>query len=135
MQLKNSIYNRNGDSKFDNIEEECKSYLNKQLPKKTCWGGMETLKAVSNIYSENILICNENESCFYFNRFKHEFGRTIILAYRLASIEATKPEKLLRNHYDSVSMISQNDIFDLAKDLLEKNKTSCDVIDIIDETL
>lgn len=124
-QLKNTVYDLKDETEIMNIETECWEHLNKNLPKLSCWGGMETLKAVMNMYKVNILIFNEMSTCSFHNRFNNDYDRTICIAFRLVpevkksydaeqNEEKRKEIKLEWNHYDSITSVDQNDIFTLA---------------------
>lgn len=116
-QLKNSVYEQ-GNSIMD-IDAECYDFLYNKLPKNGTWGGMETLKAVMEIYSVNILSINENGSFYFIDGFNDEYCRTICIAYRLAA-RAKSGEEQAWNHYDSATLIEQNDIFEVSALLSKK---------------
>lgn len=93
-ELKGCVFERKNQIEIGDIEEECKIYLNHILPKNGCWGGAETIKAVSSLHAVNVLIFNEYGRFYYVNGFNADYVRTIIIAYRLGVGS-------IRNHYDS----------------------------------
>lgn len=111
LQIRNSVYD------IDDIENEdaaCDKLLD-QLSNPSFWGGSETMKAVSKMKKVNILIVNENGGVFYFS-FDPEFDNRIIVAYRLpAKVGRKSKNKAARNHYDSLTDLKQEDVFQLAE--------------------
>lgn len=96
------------------IDKECLFFLNQILPINRCWGGAETLKAVSIIYKVNIIIFYEEGPCRVVNSDFHD--KTICIAYR---IDRTK-EELIRNHYDSVSDIQSDAIYASVQQIIKQ---------------
>lgn len=112
--LQNRVYEELDDGDvIDDMDTECRRILNECLPNDTYWGGVETLKAVSEIYNVNILMFDELGKCRYFNEFIEVNNRTLILAYRIDPHRSEKDP--LRNHYDSVCDIPSNLILDSIK--------------------
>lgn len=60
----------------------------------------------------NVLIFNEYGPSYCVNGFNANYARTIVLAYRLGV-------NSVRNHYDSIVKIEQNDIFECSKIIAE----------------
>lgn len=139
MELKGSVFERS-DRKKLNMSEECDYFLNHLLPKSSCWGGSETLKATMRIYSVNILIINDSDGgCYFVNGFNKHFERTLVLAYCSLHTDTQKQtehepnqkshatdkmistnnhnqdiqQQINRNHYNSVVYIEQTDVFTL----------------------
>lgn len=110
-ELKGCVLDRKKMSDIQDIDAESKLYLNHCLPKPGCWGGVETIKAVSRMYEVNVIIVNEDGAAYLVNGFSLEYQRTLILAYRLGDDDS----KICRNHYDSVTNMDQTDIFNCVK--------------------
>lgn len=91
------------------------------------WGGLESLRALSIIFDVNIIIFNEKGDFYSAFQLKSTFTRLIMLSYRCADpkSQATSSE---RNHYDSITRIEQENIFDCTKRLifLHNKKTQTD---------
>lgn len=131
-QLANSIYERqiDGDCEVDDMEEKCRDFLENDLPKSTCWAGCESVVAISNLYKVNIIVFNENEHCYYVSGFNFEYKKSICIAYRLSKNSCSKSNKPKgkRNHYDSITDIDDQDIFDLSE--IMKSRMNGEVIEL-----
>lgn len=103
-ELKNIAFDRKENDENFNLNDECAKVLKDHFSNEFFWGGQETIKAVALIHNVNIIILNEEESCYMGNGFSFENDRSIIVAYRLA--EDNSEQK--RNHYDSVVDIDSN---------------------------
>lgn len=161
-QLQNTILEREGDEMSDSLLDiKCKNFLKNELPKSTCWGGYESIIAASDLKSVNILIFNENGEVQCGNKFNISYNRSICIAYRLGStamyaddeyetieeitivdseseFEVEVEEKQMRDHYDSISFISDQDIYDLSVFISKRNaighdRTIC--LEIEDSTI
>lgn len=82
-----------------------------------CWGGTESIKAVSEIYKVNIIVFNEAETCSFPLGFVQDYKRTIAVAYRIG---ITRRGKINRNHYDSVAEFKQDVLLKCAAILAAK---------------
>lgn len=100
--------------KGDSWDQKSKHFVKFILSKAKCWGGTESLKAISEIYSMNILTFNENDVCWLPFDFNDDYERIIALAFRIN-------EEGVRNHYDSVSEVGPSLLYECAK-LLAKNE-------------
>lgn len=98
-QLKDRVYELKAKAEIYDMEEECKQYVRNVLSKSGEWGGMETIKAASEIFESNIIVIQENESCYITRSAEKTFDRTIIIAYRYMHTASG----LRLCHYDSVS--------------------------------
>lgn len=96
------------DEKID-IAGECSFFINRLLSRDKYWGGAETLRAVSEIYSVNIIVFYEEEKYQVVSKI---FDKTISVAFRLRT--STK-NSVVRNHYDSVTDIDATDIYNLTQ--------------------
>lgn len=108
-------------------DEECKAFVTEKLIKFDCWGGTESLKAISKMHHVNILIFCELGDFYFPFEFDPSLS-TVFLAYRLASKQVTskqtlksgeKNSKLIRNHYDSVSEVEKEIMYECIKTLAE----------------
>lgn len=141
-QLKNRVFDEEYEELSESqIEIKCKDFLSNELPESTCWGGCESIIAVSDLKSVNILIFNEDGEIQCGNKLNASYNRTICIAYRLESnadcdddyetieefticdgeLEKTTETIQNRNHYDSVSCIVDKDIYDLSRYIVERN--------------
>lgn len=111
-QLMNAIYDRQIDPlcEVPNIDIECKNFLQNDLPKENCWGGQESIMALSSLHAVNIFVFEEDGPVRCANMFNANYNRSICIAYRLAQKGSAK-----RIHYDSVVDISDADVYDLCK--------------------
>lgn len=100
---------RSKDLTAEDWMEHINNLLNFQMPKQSFWGGVETLKAVADIYKVNIAIINEGGDIYFVTGFNSKFNRTLVLAYRYSKFSKK------RNHYDSVSEIGNQIIFSAAE--------------------
>lgn len=91
----------------ENVQGTCMQFLKEKLSVNGCFGGTETLLAVSKMYGVNILVFRE-KGPFYFGPggFNSKFERTIMLAYRIGGFDNDgQPDY---NHYDSICGIDEN---------------------------
>lgn len=121
-ELKGRVYERSTQTiDPDKIESECRLYLNACLPLTNCFGGSESVRAISEIYELNIITISEEGECYMAVDFKEEYNRTIFLAHRLTvTAHHTKQHNSSRQHYDSVYEIDNGLLFNLYEYL--KNK-------------
>lgn len=97
-----------------NIEfEDCGKFLDHCLSKRSNWCGSECLKVLSDMLSINILIFNEKGCSYFFQQFRPEFDRTIMIAFRIADRSNEDISNANRNHYDSVVKVQANIIAEL----------------------
>lgn len=76
------------------------------------WGGLETLKAVSNKFNVNVVIVNEFGSCHMVTG-ANNYLRTLLIAYRLNNAS-------VYDHYDSVNDMDSETIFSSAEFIINK---------------
>lgn len=111
-ELEDRVMDKLGKKTIDNMDEEMKTFVSKDLSSDGFWGGSETLKAVNLLYSLNILIINEKGSFYFTSPFQSAYQRTLVLAYKMVQfIGENQPDK--HNHYDSVVHIDPTIIFDM----------------------
>lgn len=117
--IKGRLYEMSDESKEANSSE---FFLSNYLARPGFWGGMESLKAVSEIFNVNILIFNENGAFHSVNDLNFEHGRSVAIAFRNSAGQQKKKKmynNIDRNHYDSVTKISQADIYKCARELMK----------------
>lgn len=132
--LKNRVYELKPLDEIANMDKERKHILKNCLPRRSYWGGFETLMAVTEMYNVNILVFNEHGVCYFINGFNQAFTRTLLLAYRLKNTdsndESENENDELRNHYDSICDLPSADIWivlQFLSDTLVKQNSMNDV--------
>lgn len=90
---------------------ECKMFIRHGLARGK-WGGLETLKAVSNEFHVNIVIIKEFGLCNMVTG-SHTYKNTLVIAYRMNQAS-------VYDHYDSVSDMDSEDIFSAAEFITNK---------------
>lgn len=126
-EIKGCVLDRKNQNDIEDVDKECRIYLSYILPKSGCWGGAETIKAISSKYEVNVLIVNEYGPCYFANGFNTDYLKTIIIAYRLGS-------KSVRNHYDSIMKMEQGDIFACSQ-MIAKNITNQQICNMKKDTI
>lgn len=105
--LKSRLIEIHGNEKFDmknlDVKKQCRQFLDSTLPLHETFGGVESIKAVSEIQKVNIITVTENGDCNLVHLLDTKYGRTVFIAYRNG------------NHYDSVAEIDARTISDFAK--------------------
>lgn len=108
--LDNSDDQNNNAIDIADLNAEAEKFLDERLSKTGTWGGSESLLAISNMYEVNIMIFNENDTYYCFNRFNFNFEKSIFVAFgSFTKIPGT------RNHYNSVCQIDNEDLMKCAK--------------------
>lgn len=103
----------------EQIAVKCKYFLENDLAGGV-WGGTESIVALSEVYSVNILMINDNGTCNMNRKFDTKLNQTIILAFSNL------------NHYDSVVSIDDQNISHFAKLLvIEQDKSFGSNTDIV----
>lgn len=97
---------------------DCLNYLNDKLKLPSTMGGVETLKAASELFEVNIL--NFSPDSIGYSFYNEKYNRTILLANRNSTLKSTRnePERTFI-HYDSVFGFNEDFI---ENQLLEKGK-------------
>lgn len=111
----------NGKKDYDEkIHALCKSFVDETLAG-GCWGGTESVKALSEIYKVNILFIEDDGTCNMVDRFNEKFHQSILLAYRRNG-----------NHYESIVAMDNSTITHFAKSFVEGEikpiETTCNFI-------
>lgn len=121
------------------IEGECHVFLNACLPLKTCFGGYECIRAISEIEEVNIITISEEGDCYMAVDFDPNFKQSIFLSLRLAASVSSKSNGKIhnnnRNHYDSVFEIEKEVLLKIAELLSEREKRKAENKDKTNITL
>lgn len=126
----NGLVELYGLEEIDDIDKASKEFLANGLTQSGCWGGGETLKAITHIYNVNIFIFNEKGHVYLVSNTQRRCDRSIALAYRLPD-----NGNGLRNHYNSMCNITADLIYKTAKLVtdnldLNRNLQSTSIIDL-----
>lgn len=98
-------------------------FLHNELPKTKCWGGSESIIALSVKYEVNIIVFNEDDSVYCANAFNSDYNKSICIAYRLSDCDSIASMRNKRNHYDSVTFVNDLDIYDIAEFIMKRSGT------------
>lgn len=112
--LKDRVYENKNANEITNITTECKLFARHVLSKQKTWGGIETLLAVSELYSTNIVVFNEDGVCTKYKRNDCTHGRSIAVAHRFG-LNVNANNEQIRDHFDSVSNIGSADLLEVVR--------------------
>lgn len=98
-ELRNTIADYSGCAYDDITDNDCKYYLDHIMNLRTTWGGVETVKAVTEMFNVNVLIFTEDAKKHSFYKFDENREQAIILAYRKSKNPNSRHKF---DHYDSV---------------------------------
>lgn len=90
---------------------QCKMFVRFGLARNN-WGGLESIKAVSNEFHVHVVIINECGSCNMITG-SDTYNRTLVVAYRLNNVG-------VYDHYDSVSDMDAENLFSAAEFIMNK---------------
>lgn len=107
--LKDRVYETKKSTDITNITTECKLFARHVLANNKTWGGIETLLAVSELHSTNIVIFNEDGICTKYKRSDRHHDRSIAIVHRFG---LNAENELVRDHFDSVSDIGSADLLE-----------------------
>lgn len=96
-------------------DKDCMIFVNQVLPQPGCWGGTESLKAISIVYRINILVFCEDGDYYYATKFNADYERSVFIAFRDVNKRGRNPAGVKRNHYDSVVAIDEGIISECSK--------------------
>lgn len=82
------------------IEIACAEFLD-ELSLSGCWGGQESIKAISELENINIIVFNDDESCNLPNHYNSKSNKSILLLFSAIQGKAADRNSD-RNHYDSI---------------------------------
>lgn len=94
------------------LNHASKYFVEKELTEPRCWGGAETIKAVTEIHKVNVLVMSEGDTPYFPFGFRSENSRTVFIAYRLSKFQ--KATSKIYDHYDAISDISQEIMYKIA---------------------
>lgn len=81
------------------LDTKYEMWVRHNLSRQGSWGGIETIKAVSQMYRVNVVLFDECGIVQMIQGAKEQYERTILLAYRFYLNEQ---HERVYNHYDSV---------------------------------
>lgn len=110
--LQDRVYETKTRDQIEDMTRECKLYTRLVLSRPGKWGGYETIKAVGEMHHVNILIFNEDDTCYISNKSNQIYDRTIAIAYRKA--DACTDNKVVYDHYDSICDLDTNLLYEIA---------------------
>lgn len=119
-QLQECVYENMKKENIKDMTTECKLYVKLVLSKKGKWGGAESIIAISELEEVNIVIFNEDGSCYVLNKtykMNKKYQRLICIAYRFLQ----KGDQY-RKHYDSVCDIDSNVLNFVVQKIEEENQ-------------
>lgn len=106
--LRDRVYEMKSKAEIVDMVEESKHFVRDILSMDGYWGGHECVAAASRIFSVNIIIFDEDGTYYLGNHGQIIYNKTIAIAYRTSG---TNGNQIMRNHYDSVTDISSDNIF------------------------
>lgn len=92
------------------MTKECKAYVRNTLAKDGMWAGAEAIHAASDIYAVNVVLFIEDAD-YYAHSYSTKYKTTIAIAYCKG---ANHLDQTQYNHYDSVSEIDADIIYNVA---------------------
>lgn len=105
----------------EKTNESCSTFLERLKIDSNTWGGTETLLAVMELYSVNIVILNENGPVYFVNGFNQNYNKLIFMAYRICG------NKHNHNHYDTIFTLSEDLMYKFTSHFSKKmQQTKCD---------
>lgn len=137
-QLTERVLENGKRDEIEDMKKECMFFLKFCLSRDRYWGGGETVKAVSDLYQVNVIVYNECGPSYVINRCSKLHDRSIGIAYRLSATEngrnGNSAERLVRNHYDSISDMSTADLYTVAhylNKLLQQHIDPNEIIEVV----
>lgn len=116
--IKGYLLNTKAENKLDDITMECTTYVKNVLAQNGRWAGAEAIGAVSDIHKVNVIVFVEDDIC-YMHSYNKTYGTTIAVAYRKGTNENGEWEY---NHYESVSDMDADTIYNVTNFLAKSNK-------------
>lgn len=100
------------------ILAECSDFVENKLSSQSCWGGTESIKAISEIHKVNIILINDDGTCNFAESYDSDNERTIAIAF--CNTDGTvKQNNSERNHYNSIVEIEDDLITTYVEQLIE----------------
>lgn len=118
--IKGRIYERFLENKIHDFPKRCKIFLDESLGSDGFWAGSESLKAMAGITETNIIVFSEKGELYFGNRYDRDYKRSIMIAFRITDPKSNDVSNTNRNHYDSVTKVSDQDIFESAERLIKQ---------------
>lgn len=114
--IKDRVYEIKNQKEIKNMTSECKFYVRHVLSNHKTFGGVETLYAVSNLYSTNVVVFTEDGVCTKYKKADQTYDRSIAVVhcYRYGA----NAQKTL-NHFDSVAEMTGADMLAAARFILK----------------
>lgn len=81
------------------LEDQCLNFVKNHLTKPNTFEGTESIAAISKIRNVNIVVFNENGTCYFGSKFNPTFKRIILIAFRGSEDESNEN----RNYFVSVT--------------------------------
>lgn len=106
--LQDRVYEMKSKAEIVDMVEESKHFVQNVLSMNGYWGGHECVVAAQRIFSVNIITFDEDGTYYIGDDGKTIYNKTIAVAYRTCG---TNGNQIMRNHYDSVTDISSENIF------------------------
>lgn len=121
------------DETSGNITDNPASYISEKVKNlivglhERVWGGMETIFAVSQLYSVNIVIFNEEGSSYIIGGFNPKYKKSLLIAYCYFA------QKKTLNHYNSVTKLGDDNCFKCMRFLLKNaaQDTNISIVEIL----
>lgn len=118
--LKNRVLADNA-SPINDITGACKDFLNNCLALPRCFGGMESIKAISEMLKVNIVVMNESGASQLPNFLDISATRSVLLLFRKVNGKSCTSNND-RLHYDSIITIPHQRITAMAKEMADAEK-------------
>lgn len=99
-------------------EQQCINFIKNKLSHSGTFGGTESFMAVSAIKKVNIIVFNENGTCYFASKFDPTHQETIMVAFRDSNQGL---ENKYRNHFGSVTEIDQKLASKVSQYLIDKH--------------
>lgn len=126
--IRGRVLDKMPSTKTQDIEKECTFFINQCLTRAGCWGGFESIKAISKLHKINILIFCENGAYYFANRFDAGYNASVCLAFRDANRLKKKNAGTVKNHYDSVVDIDTHTLSECSEYCAKiSHKTECNI--------
>lgn len=106
--LQDRVYEMKTKDEIIDMVADSKHFVQNVLSMDGCWAGHECIVAASRIFSVNIIIVEEGGTSYLANHGEIFYNRSIVVAYRIGGRNGNQ---IIRNHYDSVSDISSDNIY------------------------
>lgn len=114
-ELKGRVYDTWVDGADDDIDKACHDFIESYITDPPIWGGIEAIKALSEILKVNIIAVNDDGTCNMPSQFDMEKERSLLLFFQ--SLSQQKGNNNDRIHYDSVISLSDVKLKEFAKEL------------------